>query len=96
MRFLIAHRIIECVESYLETVESVSGPVNLELWGTRVRLGDTSVPLHADDFGPYFVIDLFPLLENFLDVVLQRKKEKYSHVSQSVCFSNRLALVFHS
>ena len=60
-----------------KSVESVVGAVDREHRRAGVRLGDSSVPLEDDDLRPDLVVDLVPLVQHFLYVVLGTKSKGY-------------------
>lgn len=55
-----------------ETIEAVVTAIHCEDGGPGVRLGDSPVTFQDDYFGPDLVVDLRPLVQHFLDVVLQQ------------------------
>ena len=73
--FGVPHGIFESRQSDSKTVEAVIGPVNGEDGGSGVGLGHPAVPLQDNDLGPDFIVDWLPLVEDFLYVILERKRE---------------------
>ena len=56
-----------------ETVESCVTAVDREDRSSDVGLGDPSVPLQDDDLGPDLIVDVLPLAQQLLDVILEEK-----------------------
>jgi hypothetical protein len=53
-----------------ETVESIIRSIDREDRGSRVGFRDPAIPLQYNHFGPNLVVDLRPLVQNFLYVIL--------------------------
>jgi hypothetical protein len=53
-----------------ETVESIVRSIYRQHGRSGVRLGHSSVSLQDYHFGPYLVVDLSPLVQHFLYVIL--------------------------
>lgn len=51
-------------------IKAVVGAVDCQHWSACIGLGDAPVPLEDDDFRPDLVIDLRPLIQHFLNVLL--------------------------
>lgn len=61
-----------------ESIETVITSVDLDRDGSSVRFGHATVTLHDNQFSPDLVVDLVPLIQHFLDVVLREwKQTKY-------------------
>lgn len=72
----VSHGVLEAAQADPVAVEAVVRAVDGEDGGAGVGLGHASVPLEDDDFGPDLVVDLFPLHEHLLNVVLRGGEEK--------------------
>ena len=57
-----------------EAVESSVSAVDREDRSSDVSLGHPSVPLQDDDLGPDLVVNVLPLAQQLLDVVLKPKR----------------------
>ena len=57
-----------------EAVESSVSAVDREDRSSDVSLGHPSVPLQDDDLGPDLVVNVLPLAQQLLDVVLESKR----------------------
>ena len=71
VRLWIAQRVIEAVHANSIAIKSIFATVDGENGRSGVGLGHAPVALHNDQFGPYFIVNLFPFVENFQYVVLQ-------------------------
>lgn len=56
-------------------VEAIVGAINGQHRSTCVCLRHAPIPLEDDHFGPDLVIDLGPLVQDFLNVFLEGNKE---------------------
>lgn len=62
------------LKKYLpHSIEAIIGTIYRQDWCTRICFGHTTITFKYNDFGPYFVIDLIPFVENFLNVFLEKK-----------------------
>lgn len=57
-----------------ETVEAVVAAVDGEYRCARVRLGHPPIPFQDYDFGPDLVVDLRPLVQHLLYMVLEKQQ----------------------
>lgn len=72
----VSHRILEATQADSVAVEAVIRAVDGEDWCACVSFGNASVSLEDNDFGPDLVVNLFPLHEHFLNVVLRGEEKK--------------------
>ena len=75
VRLWIAQRVIEAIHANAVAIEAILRPVDGQNGRTSVGLGHSSVALHNNQLGPYFIIDLLPLVEDFQYVVLFGKEK---------------------
>ena len=73
IRGRIPHRVIKSGDADPKSVESVIRAVDGQDRGPCVRLRYPPVPLEDNDLGPDLVIDVVPLGNDFLDVILETK-----------------------
>lgn len=57
-------------------IETVIRTVDCQHWNSRVCFRDASVALKDDDFRPNLIVDLRPLVQDFLNVLLQHEKQE--------------------
>lgn len=66
----IAQGIIEAIQTDFIAVKSVPGAIDCDHRCSGVSFGHTAIPFHVNDFTPNLVIDLFPFIQNFFNVIL--------------------------
>ena len=74
-RFLgadVSHGIVKPRNSNSEAVETLVSAIDSDNRSPGVGFSHSPVPLQDHDLGPDFVINTFPLVQNFLDVVLKK------------------------
>ena len=69
--FVIPHRILESVDSNPETIKPILGSTHCQDGSSGVGLGDPPVPLQHDHFGPNFIIDIVPFIQDLRNVILE-------------------------
>lgn len=73
----VAQWVVESIHADAISVEAILRAIDGEDRSTCIRFGDSSIALHANQLCPYFVVNLFPLVENFQYVILWRSKHKH-------------------
>ena len=68
---MISHWILESIDSNPESIKSILRPIDSEDRSSSISFGDPPIPLQHNDFGPDFIINVVPLLQDLGDVILK-------------------------
>lgn len=74
LRLGVAHWVLEAIEPDPDAVEAVLGVVYRDHGGPGVSFGHPPVLLEDDHLRPDLVVDLLPLAEDLVDVILRGDK----------------------
>ena len=69
--FVIPHWILKSVDTNPETIKPILRPTHSQHGSSGVGLGNPPVPLQHDHFGPNFIIDIVPFIQDLRNVILK-------------------------
>ena len=72
----IPERIIESGHSDTKSIEAIRTSVHRNDWSSCVRFGYSAISFEYYDFGPDFVIDAVPFVDDFLNVILEENMKE--------------------
>ena len=75
VRLWITQRVIETIHANAVAIKAVRRAVDGQNGSSSIGFGHTPIAFHTNQFGPYFIVDLLPLVEDFQYVVLNWNKE---------------------
>ena len=71
LRLVVTQRVVKSIHSNSKSIKTFFWTIHRQDRGTGIGLGDPSVPLEHDNFGPYLVINAVPLGQDLNDMILR-------------------------